>query len=221
MTYITVGQSHTDDERWIEAGADAFAVHIAALVYCDRQLTDGRISTAMAQRVSLAVSPARAKAAITTLVKLGFWTLDGDNYLIEDYESYAFPAEQIKRTRERWANDKRRKQQHNIGDHALCKDPKFCPAIRGDSTVESGLDSTTDSTADAHAYTKPNSIKPNPTRPEGSGVGVGGSAHAATPPARREPNEQDKPAHPTVCIHGVINGHIGCHECTDAARDAS
>jgi hypothetical protein len=61
MTYITVGQSHTDDERWIEAGADAFAVHIAALVYCDRQLTDGRISTAMAQRVSLAVPQAEPR----------------------------------------------------------------------------------------------------------------------------------------------------------------
>jgi hypothetical protein len=209
MTYITVGQSHTDDERWIEAGADAFAVHIAALVYCDRQLTDGRISTAMAQRVSLAVPPGRAKAAITMLVRLGFWTLDGDNYLIDDYESYAFPAEQIKRTRERWANDKRRKQQHNIGDHELCKDPKFCPAIRGDSTVESGMDSAADSTADAHAYTKPNSIKPNQTRPEGSGVGVGGSAHAATPTARREldPQGQAQPAQGTVCEHGVINGH--------------
>ena len=64
MTYIKIEQAHTDDARWLEAGADAFAVHVAALVYCDRQLLDGCISRAMALRVSLAVPPDRAAAAI-------------------------------------------------------------------------------------------------------------------------------------------------------------
>jgi hypothetical protein len=142
MTYIRVEQSHTDDERWIEAGADAFALHIAALVYCDRQLNDGRISLAMALRVSLAVPTDRAKAAIDALVEHGFWVQEGDAYKIVDFSSHAFPAEQIQRTRDRWANDKRRRQQHDIGDHELCKDPKFCPAIREGSTVDSAMDST-------------------------------------------------------------------------------
>jgi hypothetical protein len=189
MTYIRVEQAHTDDERWIEAGADAFALHIAALVYCDRLLTDGRISAVMALRVSLAVPTDRAKAAVDVLVNLGFWIKCGEGYRIENYDSYAFPAEQIKRTRERWTNDKRRKSQHDIGDHGLCKDPKFCPAIREGSTVESGVDSATESSVDAHAYTKPNRTKPNPT--EGRGFGVG-SAHAATPSARRSHDPQGK-----------------------------
>ena len=52
MTYIKVEQSHTDDARWVEAGADAFALHMAALVYSDRQLLDGLVPRAMAKRIS-------------------------------------------------------------------------------------------------------------------------------------------------------------------------
>src|SRR3954465_12079676 len=99
MTYAKFDQSHTDDARWIAAGADAFAVHVAAVVWCDRQLTDGVISRGMATRVSLAVPPERASAAVAALVKHGFWRDTGDGYLIEKFTEHAFPAEQVKRTR--------------------------------------------------------------------------------------------------------------------------
>jgi hypothetical protein len=67
-------QSHTDDPRWLEAGADAFALHVAAVVWCDRMLTDGTITDAMAARVSLAVPPDRTSAAVDVLIEQGFWT---------------------------------------------------------------------------------------------------------------------------------------------------
>jgi len=102
MTYIKLDQNHTDDDRWIEASADAFAVHVAALVYCDRgRLLDGLIGRPMALRVSLAVPADRAADAVDALVKHGFWTDQGDAYQIDRYDEHAFPAEQIKRTRER------------------------------------------------------------------------------------------------------------------------
>ena len=159
MTYIKLEQSHTDDERWIEAGPDAFAVHIAAIVYCDRQLLDGRISAPMASRVSLAVPPDRALAAIGALVAHGFWVQTDAGYQIQNFHEHAFTADQVKRTRQRWATDKERRRQHNVGDHSLCKDPKFCAAIRVESTVESGVDSTT---GGSHL----DQTRPDQTRPE-------------------------------------------------------
>ncbi len=168
MTYIKIEQAHTDDARWLAAGADAFAVHVAALVYCDRQLLDGCIPRAMALRVSLAVPPHRGAAAVDALLAVGFWTEVATGYLIENYADHAFPAEQIKRTRKRWQQDKERRRQHDLGDHALCKDPKFCPAIREGSTVESTAESTG---GRSHPYP----TRPDQTRPEGSGKGMGGA----------------------------------------------
>jgi hypothetical protein len=181
MTYIKLEQAHTDDERWIVAGADAFALHVSALVYCDRQLLDGCITRAMALRVSLAVPPDRSAAAVDALVAHGFWQEVATGYLINGYEEHAFPAEQIKRTRERWSQDKRRRQQHSIGDHSLCKDPKFCPAIRWDSTVESTVESTS---GGSHLYQ---------TRPDQTGgMGMGAAAGSAgAPPAPLEAHLYD------------------------------
>jgi hypothetical protein len=176
MTYIRLEQAHTDDARWLEAGADAFAIHVAALVYCDRQLLDGCISRAMAGRVSLAVPPERTPAAISALVSQGFWTEVATGYVIDNYDQHAFPAEQIMRTRKRWQQDKERRRQHDVGDHSLCKDPKYCPAVG--STVES----TTDATG---GRSRLNQTQPNPTQPEGLGKGMGAAADSAgAPPAR-------------------------------------
>jgi hypothetical protein len=178
-TYAKVEQKHTDDERWIAAGADAFAVHIAAIVYCDRQLSDGHISDAMARRVSLAVPPERADQAITALVEHGFWRRTKAGFLIVNFHEHAFPAEQVKRTQERWKADKDRRRQHGIGDHSLCKDPKFCPAIRAeDSTVDSTVAGTVESTRIDKTKTRPDQDQTRPEEGEGwsgNGMGKGGS----------------------------------------------
>lgn len=138
MTYIRLLHVDLDDDRWLTAGADAFAIHYAAMVWCDKRLTDGRIPRAMAERVSLAVPASRAPAAVDALIEHAFWAEEDDVCVIGDYLEHAFPAEQVKRTRARWNEDKARRRQHAVGDHSLCKDPKFCKAISTPtSTVES------------------------------------------------------------------------------------
>ena len=54
MAWVKLRNNFTEDDRWLDAGADAFAVHVAALCYSDRQLTDGAITAARARRVALA-----------------------------------------------------------------------------------------------------------------------------------------------------------------------
>jgi hypothetical protein len=199
VTYIKMEQAHTDDARWIDAGPDAFALHVAALVYCDRQLLDGLISRAMALRVSLAVPAERAPAAVDSLVEHAFWTEIATGYLINGYDAHAFPAEQIQRTRDRWNEDKKRRRQHDHGDHSLCKDARYCPSIR--STVESTQDSTG---SGSHLY----QTQPDQTQPEGLGVGMGVGAaadSAGAPPARRKhefvPDPECCPLPPENPVH--------------------
>jgi hypothetical protein len=163
VTYIRLPHTHLDDERWLAAGADAFAVHCAALVWCDRRLTDGRFPRAMASRVALAVPPERADAAAAVLVEHGFWSEDGDVYVIAGYYDHAFPAEQVKRTRERWSRDKSRRRQHAIGDHDLCVDPKHCDYRKAHPLPDSTPSSTVESpSGGSHLdQTQPDSTRPD------------------------------------------------------------
>jgi len=202
MTYAKFEQKHTDDERWIKAGADAFALHVAAVVYCDRLLTDGHISNGMALRVCLAVPPDRAPRAIAALVEHGFWRTTAKGYRVENFHEHAFPAEQVKRTQARWRTDKDRRRQHSLGDHSLCKDPRFCPAIRDESsTVESSVDGTVDSTR-----SRPDQTRPDQTRPEGgsgNGKGRGGSTPSGPSAALQDTDGAPPPGAPTTDSEGA------------------
>ncbi len=175
-------------------------------------LTDGIITEAMAARVSLAVPPDRTTAAVAALIDQRFWTRTeaGDSQIV-DFGSHAFPAEQVRRTQARWAADKRRRRQHDVGDHALCKDPKYCPAIRADSTVDVQVDST------RIDQTRPDQTK---TRPEEGEVGAwngkgnvgsasgdrapasGGHGSSATPPGEPSPWAGYGPP-PGITLNGV------------------
>lgn len=201
MTYIKVLHTDVADERWLTAGSDAFALHVAATVWCDRQLTDGRIPKAIARRGALAtIAPDETAAPIEALLEAGFWTDDGDAYVLVDYLEHAFPADQVKRTRDRWNQDKARRRQHAIGDHSLCKDPKYCPAVSKDV-------STVDSTGGGSHLDQTRLDQTRPDRRSGSGSGAkaaGGSA-GATPP---------RPGRGVKCPHGVMNG-ISLGQCPD------
>ena len=198
MTHIRFERNHSGDERWIEAGADAFAVHMWALDRCDQRETDGLISRVMATRIALPVSPDRAGDAIDALVRLGFWeeaSTDGE-YRILEYESYALSADEIRQTRERWSRDRRRRRKHSNGVHTEC-DPKVCKAA-AQSPEMSAPDTTGDTGAESGGaspgmsgplyQTRPNQTKPDQTRPSGarrSGSGSGRRSPTAAVPFAR------------------------------------
>ena len=201
MTYIQIGPMHTGDERWLDAGADAFAVHIWAASWCDQQLNNGRIPKVMAQRVALPVPLDRVSAAIQALLDAGFWEEIDGAYQIVDYFSHALPADEIRETQERWKHDKRRQRMHANGNHSACNPAKCHGAM---STKDSTTESTVESTTESSPYTQP-----NPT--EGRGFGRGSEPRAATPPAQREPHQwQDDSSGISCATCGLPNAH-GCH----------
>ena len=80
MTWLWISDTLPEDPRLLEAGAKAFAVHVAGLCYCARQLTDGRIPTLAAQHL---LSVSDIGSAIEALVKVGLWTATDDGYRID------------------------------------------------------------------------------------------------------------------------------------------
>lgn len=205
MTHVKFESQHTGDERWIEAGAEAFAVHAFALVHCDQQGSDGRIGRAMAARVALPVPPDRAAKAVDTLVRLGFWeeTTEGECRIL-DYESHALPSEEIRATRERWATDRRRRRKHSNGVHTEC-DPQKCRQ----AAMLSGQMSAPDTWADTAPDSSPESgplyqtihTRPDQTRPSGAG---GRGWAGGRPPSAAAPS-----ARATGAPHGAAEGSGG------------
>lgn len=215
MTYIQIGSMHTGDARWLDAGPDAFTLHVWAASWCDQQLTNGRIPKVMAQRVALPVPPERVAAAIKALLDAGFWEEVDGAYQLVDYFSWALSAEEIRETQDRWKRDKQRQRMHANGNHSACDSAKCRGAM---STKDSSKDSSKESAWESSPYTQPNSTQPNPT--EGRGFGGGGSTDAATPPARRQSPEEDDGDAPGVAWQtqrhpwGDDGSGISCDMCS-------
>lgn len=228
MTYIKLPHTDLDDERWIDAGSDAFALHCAAMVWCDRRLEDGRIPKSMAARCSLAVPPERVADAIAALVAHGFWTEDGDAYRVVDYFEHAFPAEQVKRTRERWKRDKDRRRQHAAGDHELCVDPKHCDYRRAHPLPDSTPSSTVESTGGGSRLDQTRHDSTRPDRRSGSGREADDAAPAAA--GRVADEDESAPFDPYeprgdcehepggLDVHTAFPDWIRCKRCRDAAK---
>lgn len=79
----------------------AFRLHVAALGYCSRNLTDGHVAE-RAVKVLAAILEFPPKRHIVQLVAVGLWTADAndDGFWINDYLIYNFPADKVKAIRD-------------------------------------------------------------------------------------------------------------------------
>lgn len=82
MPWVKLSDTFADDPRLEEAGAQALALHVAALCYCNRQLTDGKIPERTALRLWSVDNP---QAAIDALVAVGLWKVRKDGFEIVGY----------------------------------------------------------------------------------------------------------------------------------------
>jgi len=214
MTWTKLSDDHFDREEIFTLSRSATLLDIEAKVWCNRLGNDGHVLAAQLARLTTSPDP---EADVCELVAGQVWEVDGNGWQVDwsEQETKAKITARHEINALKQENYRARKEAHAHGDHSKC-DARFCPNLQ---VVTSPV------TGNEPGYVTGPLPCPSPARPvpKGQGQGQGGSAHAATPPARREldPQGQEQPARGTVCIHNVINGHIGCPKCTDAARDAS
>lgn len=128
---IMLQNTFAQDPRWIDAGAEAFALHVAACCHADQANTDGRIDRRILARICYALPADRVAPAAAALVDNGFWTEDNSDYKIVNYleDQVGIPADEQEATRARWAEDKKRERHHGNGVHDLC-DPRKCAYLK-------------------------------------------------------------------------------------------
>jgi hypothetical protein len=89
--------SDTFAEEFEELGAEVMTLHVAALCYCNRLLTDGRIPRRKASQLFPLDNP---ELGIKTLIAAGYWIETEAGYEIVDFLTDQRPAETVLAERE-------------------------------------------------------------------------------------------------------------------------
>jgi len=155
MTWTRLSDDFYDDDTINSLSHEAFRLHVYALVWCNKQLTDGRITIARARRLLPEVD---VDTAIRDLILSGLWSeFEADAFQIDWARQE--PSEDVldrqaanaRRNREY----RKRKAAHADGDHSLC-DPRYCK-----------------DTGKRDASRGPSRDNPRPVPSEGQGQGKG------------------------------------------------
>lgn len=108
MTWVKLDDGFTEHRKLELVGPLAGWLHVCALCYCARNLTDGRFPKSKALRLADVPKPAQLAAK---LVEVGLWEDDGDDYVIHDFGDYNPSRAQVEKERKAGADRQRRSRE--------------------------------------------------------------------------------------------------------------
>jgi hypothetical protein len=97
VAWVAVDDNFVEHEKVSAISDRAFRLHMAALCYCGRNLTDGRLSD-KAVRVLKAIVDGTPRH-VRELVTAGLWRESGNSYEVHDYLEHNPSAEEVKELR--------------------------------------------------------------------------------------------------------------------------
>jgi hypothetical protein len=134
MTWTRLSDDFTDRPQLLQVSRSARLLHIEAMVWSNRLLTDGRIPSAALRRMTDAEDLAEL---VEELASAGIWEATDDGQWELDWKDQESAAEVKGRRDYRQETQKRyreRHSKHERGDHSMC-DPRFCKkAVTGNAT---------------------------------------------------------------------------------------
>lgn len=110
MTWVRLDDGFVDHPKVADLSDGAFRFHVAALCYCARNLTDGRLDS-RAIKIVAAACNTRPFKRVTELSNAGIWFKDDTEqgvFLINDYTDYNPTKEQVTAERKQAAERMRR-----------------------------------------------------------------------------------------------------------------
>lgn len=160
MTWTRLSDGFADSPRVMALSDAAFRAHVTALIWSNRQLTDGSIP---ATAIRLFVASSDPSAVVRELVRSGLWSEGEEFYQLDWAEQEPAAAVTERRDANAARNRKHRERArlHKLGDHSLCD---RCSAVRDASRDASRAPSRDASRA---ASVTPYPTRPDPTHREG------------------------------------------------------
>ena len=99
--WVKIDDHFDEHDKTLDAGPLGMAFHVAALCYCNRQLTDGFIRNAKAKNLLDLEGMADPSEVIDRLVRVGLWERVEGGFQIHDYLDYQPSREKVLAERER------------------------------------------------------------------------------------------------------------------------
>jgi hypothetical protein len=103
MPWARFDDEFDDDPELDLIGPVAACLFVCSVTWCNRNLTDGFLPKARAAKLTGGVPE-----SVASLLKYGWWTVDGDGYRVRNFLKYNMSAEQVATERER-ANDRQKR----------------------------------------------------------------------------------------------------------------
>ena len=97
MAWVKLDDTFVEHPKVLAAGPLAAWLHVCAISYCNRNLTDGLVPKAVASRLADVSGPAKH---IASLVREGLWIEQDHEYLLHDYLEYQPSRAQVEAERE-------------------------------------------------------------------------------------------------------------------------
>jgi len=117
MTWVRIEDTMPEDPRWEETGALGLALHVAALAYSNRNLTDGVLSRSQARRL-LPIDD--VDVVIDLLVSTDTWRADGSSLHLVQSAEFQPTREKVLKRREddrlRQEKSRARRAGHTVTD---------------------------------------------------------------------------------------------------------
>jgi hypothetical protein len=177
MTWTRLSDDFADRPELLEVSRSARLLHIEALIYGNRQGTDGRIPTAALPRLSDSQGIA---AEVQELIEAGVWSRlhSGAVQVVGWTERERQESASDVRARQQYNADKqaayrRRKAACAAGDHTTC-DPRHCKTRRQSSAVTGNETRNEASHSTGHVTGLVTDSPPSPTPPRPKEGGRGG-----------------------------------------------
>lgn len=178
MTWTRLSDDFADSPAMLSASRSARLLHVEALVWCNKHLTDGFVPVAAVRRLT---DSEDLEGDTAELVAAGLWTWD-DGWRIDwaDQESAERVKERMSSNAERQRRYRERGEKHARGDHSECT--SSCPRSSRNASRNDERGSSVTAT------------RPDPARPPGrDGRGTGAAAPSAgAPGAARQQSESPR-----------------------------
>jgi len=97
MAWVKLDDGFPEHPKVLDVGGDAAWLHVCALAFCNRTLTDGHIPRGMVGRLS---DRKNARKLAEKLVEVGLWISTDDGWVINDYLDFQPSRESVLRDRE-------------------------------------------------------------------------------------------------------------------------
>ena len=96
MPWLRLDEGFSEHRKVLELSDAAFRLHVTALCFCARNLTDGFVSEVAAHRCH-----PKPKALIAELISAHLWTRTSGGYAIHDYLGYNPTRAQVESERQK------------------------------------------------------------------------------------------------------------------------